>query len=50
MNLRTMDAVFPIRERKSVNRIESFNELGPKETNEFRSIGAVPKFTCWFKF
>ena len=46
MNLRAMDAVFPIRE-KSVNRIESFNELSPKETDEFRSFDAV-QFTCWF--
>lgn len=45
MNLRAMDAVFPIRE-KSVNRIESFNELSPKETDEFRDIDAV-EFTCW---
>ena len=45
MNLRAMDAVFPIRE-KSVNRIESFNESTPKEEDEFRDIDAV-EFTCW---
>ena len=37
MNLRAMDAVFPIRE-KSVNRIESFNELSPKETDELERL------------
>ena len=40
MNLRAMDAVFPIRE-KSVNGIESFNESSPKEEDEFRDIDAV---------
>ena len=40
MNLRAMDAVFPIRE-KAVNRIESFNESSPKEEDEFRGIDAV---------
>ena len=45
MNLRAMDAVFPIRE-KAVNRIESFNESSPKEEDEFRDIDAV-EFTCW---
>ena len=40
MNFRAMDAVFPIRE-KSVNRIESFKELSPKEEDEFRDIDAV---------
>ena len=40
MNLRAMDAIFPIRE-KSVNRIESFSELSPKDTKELRYIDAV---------
>ena len=45
MNLRAMDAVFPIRE-KSVNLIESFSELSPKDAKELRYIDAV-EFTCW---
>lgn len=40
MNLRAMDAVFPVRE-KSVNRINSLNESTPKEEDEFRDIDAV---------
>ena len=45
MNLRAMDAVFPIRE-KSVNLIKILNESSPKEEDEFRDIDAV-EFTCW---
>ena len=40
MNLRAMDAVFPVRE-KSVNRIKILNESTPKEEDEFRDIDAV---------
>ena len=40
MNLRAMDAVFPVRE-KSVNRIKILNESTPKEGDEFRYIDAV---------
>ena len=40
MNLRAMDAVFPIRE-KSVNLIKILNESTPKEEDEFRDIDAV---------
>ena len=40
MNLRAMDAVFPIRE-KSVNLIESFSELSLKDAKELRYIDAV---------
>ena len=40
MNLRAMDAVFPVRE-KSVNRINSLNESTPKEEDKFRGIDAV---------
>ncbi|EGP67430.1 hypothetical protein HMPREF9182_1491 [Streptococcus sp. oral taxon 056 str. F0418] len=40
MNLRAMDAVFPIRE-KSVNWIESFSESSPEDADELRYIDAV---------
>ena len=40
MNLRAMDAVFPVRE-KSVNRINSLNESTPKEEDKFRDIDVV---------
>ncbi|KJU97882.1 methyltransferase type 11 [Streptococcus gordonii] len=40
MNLRAMDAVFPMRE-KSVNLIKILNESTPKEDDEFRDIDAV---------
>ena len=40
INLRAMDAVFPVRE-KSVNRIKILNESTPKEEDEFRDIDAV---------
>ena len=40
MNLRAMDAVFPIRE-KSVNLIKILNESTPEEKDEFRDIDAV---------
>ena len=40
MNLRAVDAVFPVRE-KSVNRINYLKESTPKEEDEFRDIDAV---------
>ena len=40
MNLRAMDAVFPVRE-KSVNRINSLNESSLQGADEFRDIDAV---------
>ena len=40
MNLRAMDAVFPIRE-KSVNLIKILNESTPKELDGYRYIDAV---------
>ena len=40
MNFRAMDAVFPIR-GKSVNLIESFSELTPKDAKELRYIDVV---------
>ena len=40
MNLRAMDAVFPVRE-KSVNRIKILNESTPKDADELRYIDAV---------
>ena len=40
MNLRAVDAVFPVRE-KAVNRINYLNESTPKEEDEFRGIDAV---------
>ena len=40
MNLRAMDAVFPVRE-KSVNLIESLSESSPKDADELRYIDAV---------
>ena len=40
MNLRAMDAVFPIRE-KSVNLIKILNESSPKDADELRYIDAV---------
>ena len=40
MNLRAMDAVFPVRE-KSVNHIKILSESSPKEEDEFRDIDAV---------
>ena len=40
MNLRAMDAVFPVRE-KAVNRINYLSESTPKEEDEFRDIDAV---------
>ena len=36
MNIRAMDAVFPIRE-KSVNRIESFSESSSKDADGYWS-------------
>ena len=40
MNLRAVDAVFPVRE-KSVNRIKILNESSPKDAEELRYIDAV---------
>ena len=40
MNLRAVDAVFPVRE-KAVNRINYLSESTPKEEDEFRGIDAV---------
>ena len=40
MNLRAMDAVFPVRE-KSVNHIKILSESSPKDADELRYIDAV---------
>ena len=40
MNLRAMDAVFPVRE-KAVNRINFLSESSPKDAEELRYIDAV---------